>query len=339
MTEYYSILGVKFDATQEEIKKAYHKLAIKYHPDKNKDNKEIAEVKFKEITNAYEILSNINKREMYDKYGLSGVQDKLDPNFIQKMYEEIFKDFYFNNTAKNNDIFINVVVTLDDIDAGKIVQLIVPRYKLNDTLDINCKYCEGNGNSKSYNKINDFFSEVTLKQCEHCKGLGFDKSKMSFEKIKIKYKIPPGVYDGLQLVIKNEGHEYIDRHKSDIILVIKQQKNSKYFKIDDNPANLLIMLELQPEEVICGCDKKIKYLNNKNIVLKIPEMSNNTILVAKNQGLPIYNSNERGDLFIKIQCKPIPSYIKKYLWNVLSGSNIKIAYENPIYCKKINKNN
>ena len=92
----YDILGVPSDAPEEVIKKTYRKLAVKWHPDKNPDNRDEAEAKFKEITEAYEILSDTAKRETYDKFGKAGINESCqrDPAFMKKMYDDIFKGVF-----------------------------------------------------------------------------------------------------------------------------------------------------------------------------------------------------------------------------------------------------
>lgn len=181
--DYYEILGVPRNATLEEIKKAYRRLALKYHPDRNKGNKE-AEEKFKEITEAYEVLSDENKRRIYDQFGHEGLRgvgsesydfgraayrdfrDIFEGTSFEELFENLFGGFGFGfgrsskkgasyqRRERGKDIRTSIEISLEDVLHGKEIQLRVPRRE-------ECLYCHGTGAKKG---------ELTT--CPSCQGTG-----------------------------------------------------------------------------------------------------------------------------------------------------------------------
>lgn len=379
-TAYYDILGIKTDATEDEIKKAYRKLAIKYHPDKNPDSKAEAELKFKELTEAYEVLSDQQKRETYNNFGKQGVNDNYqrDPSFMQKMYDELFKGMFdmFENTnmqmpffngmpgfnmgqkqmAKIQDITVDVNITLDEAYTGKDVELIITRYKIDPKIEkeIMCPECNGSGTKKIMKQIGPCMAQVLATPCEACKESGLNKSIMISEKIKIEYHIPKGVYDGLVLTIENEGNEIPinmqekGKTKSDIKIIIKESSNKftingvTYIRgINNNPNNLLMLIDLEIHEAIVGCQKRIKYINNKSIYIEIPGLCINEMLLSKNNGFPIYGKHhEYGDLYIKTKTNEtnLDPKIKKIIWKIFTGDDLvkQTISDKIITCEKLN---
>jgi DnaJ-class molecular chaperone len=397
-TTYYDILGVQPEATEEEIRKAYKKMAIKYHPDKNPDSRAEAEIKFKDLTEAYEVLSNMSKRETYNSFGKQGINDTCprDPSFMKKMYDEIFKgmfdifenqdmqhqmpffpgnipNFPFSGMQQHHqqqqqqqqqqlnkipNINVDVDITLEEAYSGKGIKLIITRYKIDSKTsikDITCPECQGNGIKKIMKQIGPCMAQVVSSPCENCKETGLNKANMIPEKIQIEYPVPKGVYNGVILTIENEGHdipsclqENSKKSRSDIKITIKESSKKMIINglsyvrgINNNPANLLISMDLEIHESIVGCQKKIKFINNKTIFIEIPELCINNILISKNNGMPIYGKHhERGDLFIKVKSSQtkLDSKIKKNIWKLMTGNDlIKILPNEKIFlCEKIN---
>lgn len=383
-TSYYDTIGIKPDASEEEIKKAYKKMAIKYHPDKNPDSREEAEIKFKELAEAYEVLSNPSKRETYNNYGKQGVNENFtrDPSFMQKMYDDLFKGMFdmfessdmsqmpffgmgggfnmMNQTQKQrvSDIIIDVNITPDEAYTGKDVELIITRYKIDpqSTKDIMCSECNGKGIKKTMKQIGPCMAQVVSQPCDQCKESGINKNNMIPEKIKIEYHIPKGVYNGIILTIENEGHDIPKvlqnnlKSKTDIKLIIKETSNKftingvTYIRnINNNPANLLMILDLELHEAIIGSYKKIKFINGKSLYIDLPDLCINNMLLSKNSGFPIYGKHhEYGDLFIKIKTtnQKFDSKSKKIIWKILTGEELikPPIQDNLISCEKIDNN-
>ncbi|HNN77175.1 MAG TPA: DnaJ domain-containing protein, partial [Leptospiraceae bacterium] len=194
--DYYEILGVARTATKEEIKKAYRKLAIQFHPDKNKGDK-AAEEKFKEATEAYEVISDDQKRAAYDQYGKAGVGQGGGPGFGYKAYTDfsdifgdigdIFSEFFggqgggfagggrVRGARRGSDLRYNVEISLEEAASGKEIKIEIPRQEACDdcggsgakkgTQASVCPLCQGAGQVR---RTQGFFSVTTT--CPQCQG-------------------------------------------------------------------------------------------------------------------------------------------------------------------------
>jgi len=228
--DYYSLLGVARNASDQELKRAYKKLAMKYHPDRNQGDKE-AEAKFKEVSEAYEVLTDQNKRQAYDQFGHEGLDQRFGQNggFQGGSFNDIFGDVFGdifgggsrsqNQPRRGSDLEYRIEVSLEEAINGKEVKMSIPR-------KVNCKPCKGTGakdgtafttckqcNGQGQVRVSQgFFSvqqtcpscrgrgksiEVT---CGTCSGNGFNN-----ETKKLAVKIPAGVDTGDQIRLSGEG--------------------------------------------------------------------------------------------------------------------------------------
>lgn len=330
---YYDILGVSKDATEEEIKKKRKVLIQKYHPDKMPtEKKEWAEELIKEINEAYEILSNPKKRDIYDRYGKEGLNaNEGDGNFNP---DEIFSHF-FGQKRKSTipPIKVPVDVTLEEIFKGKNVTKPVERYGLCETCNNTgfedkqkhtCKNCKGKGILHVMRQLRPGMLQQLQIECEQCDGTGNDKSSQNIKKCKLcegngvikeKYaatiKIEPGTCKGDIIEIENEGHELPkeiqDKQKrGSIIFVINEVSHEIYkrgvvLKGSMNPANLAMDVTIELHEALCGFVKCIKYLDGSDIYIDQHEVTKDgelKIIIGK--GLPYKNKPYKyGDLFVK----------------------------------------
>jgi DnaJ-class molecular chaperone len=264
-TEYYDILGVPKDASEAQLKKAYYKLAKKWHPDKN--NTDEAEVKFKEISAAYSTLSDPKKREIYDKYGKSGLEERgFDPtdfsdiqDILQGMFGGggpggMFGNLFGERKMRPKGIEIYEPVTLEDINNGKRINKKVKRYTKctdcngtgnNDGIDHVCSDCNGNGAQTKHRQIAPgMFQQVTIK-CEKCNGKGGDgkkgneckkckSKKVLEEEVTMAFDIPKGLPSDKPVINENEGHYLPKRlrvdenHRTDVLLFPVLQENTIY---------------------------------------------------------------------------------------------------------------
>ncbi|MDH3003733.1 MAG: DnaJ domain-containing protein [Candidatus Shikimatogenerans sp. JK-2022] len=336
MKDYYEILGVSKTSTLNDIKKAYRKLAIKYHPDKNPNNK-IAEEKFKELAEAYSVLSDTNKRKEYDQLGkdnynnnyyYSNSNNSMNIEDIFTNFGDIFNDEYgsfteFNintnniNNKKTNKKFkgtnlrIKIKLTLEEIYKGVVKNIKVKRLKVANGIKFKiCPNCKGKG--VITNITNTFLGKMkTTIECNFCKGLGKIIKNLPknsnyqglIETIDyLKIKIPYGMVEGMQLKIYGKGNEapFGIGKKGDLIVLIKEIKN-KYFKRKGN--NIYYNLYISISEAILGTIKIISsFKNNEKYKIKIKKgIQSGKKIILKGKGLPNINGYEYGDFIIIVK--------------------------------------
>lgn len=314
MKDYYKTLGVERNASEQDIKKSYRKLAMEYHPDKNPDNSE-AEQKFKEISEAYEILSDKEKKSNYDNFG--------DPNGRQGFgggfgggFNDIFGGFgdFFNvrnRVKKGQDLRIKVVLNINDVLNG-----------VNKTLKYNkrvlCKPCDGhggsdvekcyvcNGNGKRNIQVETPFGKmISEEMCYTCNGSGKTiKNKCNscngdgtvlIENV-INVEIPKGLSTGMQLNLNSHGNEIKDGVPGDLFIFIEEEINNT-FKRDGN--NIIVEHKISAINAILGIDDVVKTPHG-DIKLNIPSGTQpNKIFRLANKGIPDAHLG-MGDMFIQI---------------------------------------
>ena len=308
----YSILNVNKNASDEEIKKAYKKLALKYHPDKNINNKEFAENKFKQISEAYQILSDKNKRFEYDNLG------KVNYSFItpESLFNNLFKDIdpelssfltstYNNiNEAINSSENGNINEILSNLNGENIIKNgleVLKKYWVNNpskkknTLGVNNIYNIDFTNLKSENKIilsiEDFFkdSELSINIIKN------DKSNI----FKLKTE-----FSNQNIILDNINYKFI----------LLDQKNDKYHRI--NSYDLLININIGMIDYFEGFYLILSYLDI-SIERSINLFKNKTLIIMiENKGFPIWSENKRGNLYLqfsiisknRLHPKPLSSY-------------------------------
>ena len=336
--DYYEVLGVDKSASQEDIKKAYRKLAVKYHPDRNPGDKE-AEEKFKEATEAYEVLSDEKKRPMYDQYGFAGV-DGMDQGGGAQ-YSHAFHDFsdLFGGAAGGfSDIFdsifgggfggsssrrggastgsslrYNLRISFKDAVYGTTTDI---HFKHNETCDSchgtgcaagssrkTCPTCNGMG------QVRTGAGFFTIQQtCPKCGGRGtiIDKPCSSCrgtglqEKSKrISLKIPAGIEDGKRIVIHGMGDAGENGGQSGDLHVIINVDNHPTF--ERSGQDLYCAIPLSISQLALGCEVTVTGLNEKKLPLKVPAgTENGHLLRIKGEGVPATNSSRTGDLYVKV---------------------------------------
>ncbi|MCD6220387.1 molecular chaperone DnaJ, partial [Candidatus Calescamantes bacterium] len=267
--DYYEVLGVSRDASIEDIKKAYRRLALQYHPDRNPGNKE-AEEKFKEISEAYAVLSDPQKRAQYDRFGHAGVEEMGFhgfTDFSEIFSSDIFRDFsdifeglfggspfgsgreyVWEEEARGRDLMYELSISFRESAQGTEKTITVPRYTTcpdcrgrgtkPGTSWQTCSKCHGRGQI-SYSRGFFYFSETCpacggrgriSEPCPRCRGTGRVR-----EEAKIRVKIPAGIKDGARLRIRGEGEAGLRRGgKGDLYLVIRVLPDSIFKREGDN---------------------------------------------------------------------------------------------------------
>jgi molecular chaperone DnaJ len=327
-TDYYKILGVSEEAEEKEIKKAYRKLALKYHPDKNPDDPS-AEAKFKEASEAYNVLSDSEKRQMYDMYGadrtrnappegssfygFAGFEDVFgDFGFGSSRFREAYNDVGTRQSARNqkrvDEIQVSLNITFEDSIKG-VSKNISFNYKAN------CKDCNGDGQ--------DFSSEMII--CPHCKGSGKMKSTHGYVSVfltctacqghgnvskkscsacngarkvdknqSIDVKIPAGIISGNTLRVRSK--------KDNLVTLIKVIVNpSDIFTRNKN--DIYSELDISFKEALLGCSKSVQ-LVRKKYNINIPEcIQPGTKLRIKNEGSTDVRGSSLGNHYVRVNVK------------------------------------
>ena len=329
---YYDILGVSKTATQDEIKKAYRKIAIKYHPDKNQGNKE-AEEKFKEATEAYSVIGDEEKRKEYDNPVTSGNFksdfDFANFNFGHMNVDEILNSFGFgsrNNAhikyaSKGSSKRIRLHLTLEEMYNGVRKTLKYNRKdKCNecdgvgskDKKTTKCNVCGGTG--KIFNK-NGFFQSITT--CTHCGGSGVvftnpcpncggkgivDKQES------IEIDIPKGAFQGMQLTVHKYGDAPLNMNGAygDLIVEVLDTPNDKY---ERDGHDLITKIEVPVIDAILGCTVNVETISGKKLSAKIPSGTEDGYMLRfKGYGMPIYGTSQYGNMIGVVKLK-IPKKI------------------------------
>ncbi|WXB47345.1 MAG: DnaJ domain-containing protein [Candidatus Shikimatogenerans sp. Tmey] len=336
MKDYYTVLGVDKKANNLTIKKAYRKLALKYHPDRNINNSKKCEKKFKEISEAYNILINKDKRRNYDKYGHTNKSEVPFNNFTD-IFEEIFPKFsdyteysedddyeyvneeeiYGRTSVKDKfpgkygkNITLDVHLSLKDILTGLYQEVYIERKILYKYLNyINCEKCLGKG-YRLRKKKSFFLNFQTTYTCTLCKGYGKyivnPLKNMDWRGIVSNYenvsiRIPVGSIDGTILKLHNKGHQApLTGHVGSLLINIKEYKDLFYKRIN---KDLYIKFKISLVESIIGCVKIINYFDREYININLfSNINENDYIYIKNKGIPYFQNNKYkfGDLYIKI---------------------------------------
>lgn len=322
--DYYEILGVSPDATEEEIKQAYKKLAFQYHPDRNPGNPE-AEEKFKEIVEAYEVLSNPEKRKKYDmmREGTSFFDEFFETSF-GSLFEEVFSDFFGRrSTARRRgaDLKYTLEIELEDVLHGKQVDIEF------DAPGI-CKECSGSGVEKGYSldrcrvcggrgkisTVRGFLTvwttchacggrgKINTHPCRGCHGTGIKK-----EKKKLRVDIPPGIEEGTRLRFKGEGEPVPGGIPGDLYVEVRIKEHPVFQREGED---LYCEVPLTFPEAVLGTELEIPTLEGPEKIKVPPGTQHGETYVLKNRGLPRLHGKKRGNLVVKFSIE-IPKSITK----------------------------
>jgi DnaJ-class molecular chaperone len=349
---YYDILGVEKNATIAEIRKKRKELSIKYHPDKLPDDKkEFGTKMISKINEAYEVLSDPEKRSIYDEYGKEGLQN---PNGGMDPHDILNKFFHQQERQHVPPIKIQIQVTLGEILTGKEGVHEIDRFTLCSACDNTgftdkqrhlCPKCGGRGHEVGRRQLGPGMIQEFRKTCTVCQGSGSsqdpeskckvcDGNAVSKEKYKIKYKIEPGVSSGDVIEIKNEGHEIPKEVKSkyrrgDVVLIITEIehpifKRNVIFNGKSNKANISINIDLELHESLCGFVKKFPYIDDTEICIdNYDVIKDGETKIIESKGLPYKGRPYKsGDLFVNFKVKypeKITDQTKSKLYELLTG--------------------
>ena len=321
--DYYKILELDKSASQEDVKKAYKKMALKYHPDRNAGNQE-SESKFKEINEANSILSDTDKRQQYDRFGSDGPQQQQGGGFSGFggfNMEDLFSNFGFGSSrtkskTRGSDIRVSVKVSLVDVLNGVHKKLKIKRKVVcvdcngqGGHNSSNCVVCNGQGKIVQQQRTPMGIMQ-SVSDCHSCSGTG----KIIVDKCKVCYghglvdrddiidiDIPKGVQEGMTLEMKDMGNSSKDGFYGGLLIQISEDSN-KVFERDNRDVSYF--LNVSALDLILGKSFTIRDIENKDVIINInPGTDAETVMKFKGKGLPDVNYNHIfGDLLVKVVC-------------------------------------
>lgn len=299
MNDLYKILGLNKTASQDEIKNAYKKLAIKNHPDKGGDEKT-----FQNISNAYNILSDPKKKQEYDNGGQQG--HRFNGN-----HDDIFAHFFGarrgqqrNEEHKCNDILKSYKISLKDAFTGLKRTLKIKLKAYNHEKTTECENCNGKGRIKNIRNLG-IMTQVFESQCNTCNGVGYgnlEEASYEIEKT-IELVIPKGIQNNHKICIDECGEQPKVKNKKagNLIFNIEIQEND-VFKRENN--NLHTKMKIDFISSICGANVKFNIMDEEMLNFNTSEFGivyPNKKYEFKNKGMPIQRSNNRGNLYLEFE--------------------------------------
>jgi molecular chaperone DnaJ len=321
--DYYEVLGVSRTATEQELKSAYRKLALQYHPDRNPGD-HTAEEKFKEINEAYGVLSNAESRSRYDRFGHAGVGSSgastpwAAPDFggFEDILGDLFSDIFGGRASRRGgpqrgaDLRYDLEITLEQAAAGFKTQIVIPRLE-------NCATCNGSGSAPGSSPVTcnlcggsgqvrfqqGFFSvsrtchqcrgagRVITSPCKACRGQGRIEKEQQLE-----VKIPAGVDTGARLRLAGEGEAGQSSGPAGDLYVVIQVKEHDIFERQGN--NLYVNVPVTFAQAALGAEIIVPTLDGEE-TLAVPEgTQTGSIFRLKGKGIVSLQGHGRGDLFV-----------------------------------------
>jgi len=321
--DYYEILGVARDASENEIRKAYRKLAMQHHPDRTQGDKQ-SEEKFKEVSEAYAVLTDPEKRANYDRFGHAGLGGGFGDfgggfGSFGDIFGDIFEDFFGGATAqrkaqvrRGDDIVYGLDLTLEEAYQGIDHEIAIPRMET-------CKECNGVGTAGGASRMTcpvcrgtgrlrqtqGFFSitrtchrcggigSVIEHPCKNCKGEGRVRTQK-----KLQVTIPPGVDSGSRIRYRGEGEAGSRGGAPGDLYIMINVKKHDFFEREGE--NLICEVPISFPQAALGTQLKIPTLDGQ-VTLKVPPATQtHKVFRIKHKGMPALRGHDKGDLFVRV---------------------------------------
>lgn len=332
-SKYYDLLEVSPDASESELKKAYRKKALRLHPDKGGDPE-----LFKEVTHAYEVLSDPQKRSVYDARGEAGLSESggmggMDP---QDLFSQLFGGGGFfgggggpsrGGPRKTKDLVHRVHVTLEDLYKGKTSKLALTRNVIcskcagkggKDGAVQSCTSCSGQGVKITLRQMGPMIQQIQ-QQCDTCNGTGeminakdrcktCNGKKVISEKKMLEVHIDKGMKGGQTITFRGESDQAPGVTPGDVVIVVEEKPHERFRRQGDD---LVIDQEIDLLTALGGGQLAIKHLDDRVLIVKINPgevIKHDDLKVVPGQGMPSYRHHEPGDLFVHFTVK-FPEHI------------------------------
>jgi molecular chaperone DnaJ len=333
--DYYEVLGIEKNADENELKAAYRKLALKYHPDRNPGNQE-AEEKFKEAAEAYEVIHDPQKRQLYDQYGHAGLEGAGFSGFggfedIFSSFSDIFEDVFGFGSGRRSrsraqrgaDLRYDLTLSFMDAAFGTETEIDINKMEACPTCNGNgcepgtspeaCRYCQGTGQAT---RSQGFFTVRTT--CPNCRGAGqaitnpcsqCKGSAQIMVRKKVSVKIPAGVDSGSRLRLTGEGEAGGYGGPAGDLYVFINVEAHEYFRRDN--IDVVCQVELSFVQAALGDDINVPTLNGQKI-LNIPKGTQpGDLFHLRGEGIPSLRNGRRGDQIIQALVKTPTGISKK----------------------------
>jgi molecular chaperone DnaJ len=353
--DYYQVLGVARNATAEELKKSYRRAALEWHPDRNPHRKQEAEERFKELTEAYGVLIDPQKRAAYDRYGHAGLGSQPFAGFDESIFADftdIFGDFFgfedlFGGPARRSrtrarrgrDLRYDLELSFHQAARGAETRIKIPRQEI-------CSGCSGSGARKGSGPSTcsachgrgqvryqqGFFTvartcpqcrgtgQVIRDPCPQCQGEGRVRRERTIE-----IKIPAGVDNGTRLRIAGEGDAGENSGPSGDLYVVLGVEEHPFF--DRREANLFCSVPVSFPQAVLGATIRVPTLNHSQD-LKIPAgTESGTVFRLRGKGLPKLNGGGHGDLYVEVRVE-IPKKLTKLQKRLIEELSQTLPVEN-----------
>lgn len=314
--DYYEVLNVSREATDEEIKKAYRKLALQYHPDRNPGDHK-AEEKFKEINEAYEVLGDAQKRNHYERFGSAGDMGSVfDFGFqgnFDSVFNDLFSDFFGNQRQrqrKGSDLRYNLTIEFEEAVFGGEKEIEIPKEEKCPACNgsrvepgqepVVCKQCGGRGQVRqshgffTINRTCEYCGgegRIIKDPCKNCKGKGSIKTKR-----KLKIKIPPGVDNNTRLKLRGEGmQQFGDTIPGDLFVVLQVKEHPIFERAGDD---IIVQVDVGFPLLCLGGEIKIPTIEGESVLKIPPGTQQGKVFRLKSLGVTRSNSYGRGDQLV-----------------------------------------